>query len=250
YGEFHSIEAVNPYIPVVKSFASVNDAHPLATSEPLMTYLNVEGIAHFPMEVDSAASHNIISEGCFKGLQKQLKLRGMENSKKLPRDVKIRLADGKMATQDCQVVQLNVSTDLHKFTKPLALTFLVVRGPNNLIGRHSLARLWPTEFERFKQATCKNFKIGNSENKSNSCNQINKVDKDNSVLNLKSKQNSKTKPKPNSGKQGGDLAAKALPAKIKARESNRPAPVHSPPPPPSAMLLQPAQTGFDAGTST
>ena len=44
--------------------------------------------------------------------------------------------------------------------------------------------------------------------------------------------------------------AKALPAKIKACESNRPAPVHSPPPPPSATPLQPAQTGFDAGTST
>ncbi|MCP4355598.1 MAG: hypothetical protein GY793_08225, partial [Proteobacteria bacterium] len=41
YGSFHSIEAVNPNMPVVKSFASVNDAHPLATSEPLMTYLNV-----------------------------------------------------------------------------------------------------------------------------------------------------------------------------------------------------------------
>ncbi|MCP4266781.1 MAG: hypothetical protein GY777_14630, partial [Candidatus Brocadiaceae bacterium] len=95
---------------MVKSFASVNDAHPLATSEPLMTCLNVEGIARFPMEVDSAASHNIISEGLFQGLQKQLKLRGMANSKKLPRNVKIRLADGKMATQDCQVVQLNVST--------------------------------------------------------------------------------------------------------------------------------------------
>ena len=41
FGSFHSIEAVNPYMPVVNSFASVNDAHPLVTSDPLMTYLNV-----------------------------------------------------------------------------------------------------------------------------------------------------------------------------------------------------------------
>ena len=50
-----------------------------------------------------------------------------------------------------------MSTDLEKFTKPLALTFLVVKGPNNLVGRHSLARLWPAEFKAFKDATCENF---------------------------------------------------------------------------------------------
>ena len=139
---------------------------------------------------------------------------------------------------------------MYKFTNPLALTFLVVKGPNNLIGRHSLARLWPREFERFREATCENFKIGNTESKSNSYNQINltKVDGDNSELKSKAKSISKAKPKPNSGKQGGDLKAKALPAKINAREVNRPAPVSAPPPPPSSMPLQPAQTGFDAGT--
>ena len=82
----------------------------------------------------------------------------------LPRKVKIKLADGNMADQDCPVVQLHVSTDLYKFKNDLALTFLVVKGPNNLSGRHSLARLWPREFERFKQATCENYRIiGNSE---------------------------------------------------------------------------------------
>ena len=33
-------------------------------------------------------------------------------------------------------------------TVPLTLTFLVVDGPNNLVGRHALARMWPTEFQR------------------------------------------------------------------------------------------------------
>ena len=35
---------------------------------------------------------------------------------------------------------------------------MVVKGPNCLIGRHSLARLWPQEFERFRKATCANYK--------------------------------------------------------------------------------------------
>ena len=116
------------------------------------------------MEVDTAASHNIISEKAFDALQDQLIKRGKEKSKRLSRGVKIRLADGNLANQECPVVQLNVSTDLQKFSKPLALTFLVVRGPNNLVGRHSLARLWPTEFKAFKETTCKNYGISKSSN--------------------------------------------------------------------------------------
>ena len=131
---------------------------------------------------------------------------------------------------------------MYKFQNNLALTFLVVKGPNNLIGRHSLARLWPREFERFKQATCENYKIiGNSEIKSTNCNQINKVEQDksnvNSVSNVKSNNKSntvksQTKPKP---KQVSELAPKISPAKNKARELNRPAP-------PPSLAAPPAQT--------
>ena len=72
--------------------------------------------------------------------------------------VQIRLADGSLAEQVCPVVQLEVSTDLDKLSNsPLSLTFLVVNGPNNLIGRIGLASLWLTEFDRFRQATCYNF---------------------------------------------------------------------------------------------
>ena len=73
----------------------MHDDHPMVTSEPLLTCLNVEGIARFTFRVDSAASHNIISEKRFNELQKQLKLRGKESSKKLAKTVKIKLADGK-----------------------------------------------------------------------------------------------------------------------------------------------------------
>ncbi|CAL4061377.1 unnamed protein product, partial [Meganyctiphanes norvegica] len=158
-GKFNALCAVDPKSPVIDSFATKLATHPLATTESLMTKLNLEGICHLGMEVDTAASHNIISEKVFDGLQKQLTKWGREKSKRLSRGVKIRLADGSMADQECPVVQLNVSTDLYKFSKPLALTFLVVKGPNNLVGRHSIARLWPTEFKAFKETTCKNYGI-------------------------------------------------------------------------------------------
>ena len=45
---------------------------------PLMTKLNIEGICHLNMEVDTAASHNIISERAFDALQDELVKRGKE----------------------------------------------------------------------------------------------------------------------------------------------------------------------------
>ena len=113
----------------------------MVTSKPLLTRLNVEGIAHITFEIDSAASHNIISECNFNLLQKQLKIKGKDNSKKLNKTIKIRLADGKLADQNCNVVQIHVSADLDWSSTLVPLTFLVVKGPNSLIGRHSLARL-------------------------------------------------------------------------------------------------------------
>ena len=159
FGNFNALTAVDHKLPVIDSFATKLASHPLATTESLRTKLNIEGICHLVMEVDTAASHNIISEKAFDKLQEQLIIRGKEKSKRLSRGVKIRLADGNLASQECPVIQLNVSTDLEKFSKPLALTFLVVKGPNNLVGRHSLARLWPTEFKAFKETTCKNYGI-------------------------------------------------------------------------------------------
>jgi hypothetical protein len=153
---FNALCAINPTSPVFKSFATTVEPHPLATTESLMTRLHIEGIGTLKMEVDTAASHNIITEKCFSQLQNQLVKRGMEKSKRTSRGVKITLADGTMAPQECPVVQLRVSTDLCGFTNPLALTFLVVKGPNNLVGRHSIAKLWPTAFRDFKNNTCNN----------------------------------------------------------------------------------------------
>ena len=178
---FVTFNSITAYAPSVKSFASVNDAHPMVTSDPLLTRLNVEGFAHVTFEIDSAASHNIISENNFNQLQKELKLRGKNPTKKLDKTIKIRLADGKLANQNCKIVQIHVSTDLENSAKLFPLTFLVVKGPNNLIGRHSLARLWPKEFEQFKAVATNNYKLGlpknNKKSKSKTVNktQVNKV---------------------------------------------------------------------------
>ena len=53
----------------------------MVTSDPLLTRLNVEGFAHVTFEIDSAASHNIISENNSNQLQKELKLRGKNPTK-------------------------------------------------------------------------------------------------------------------------------------------------------------------------
>ena len=124
-----------------------------------MTTLNVEGICHLKLEVDTAASHNIISEASFNRIQNHLSKIGRQKVKQFNNKVKIRLADGSVSSQECPVVQLNVSTNLRHLENPIMLTFLVVNGPNNLVGRHSLARLWPSAFEQFKNSTTQNVAI-------------------------------------------------------------------------------------------
>ena len=242
-GTFNSLCAVdhlsNP--PIFNSFATQLDSHPLATSEPLMTKVNVEGIGQLKLEVDTAASHNIISEKAFNQIQNDLEKLGKSKSKKLSKGVKIRLADGSVASQECPVVQLNISSDLDKFSNPIALTFLVVKGPNNLVGRHSLARLWPSDFQRFKNSTCSNIvkssNVGNSANGNiNSVNvgkSANKNVNSDKVDYTKSKSNFKTKnpvvkEKSNSNSAKAGVTAKNFPAHDTAHVSRGPHQLHFP----------------------
>ena len=124
----------------------------------------------------------------------------MPRTKKLERGVRICLADGSLADQVCPVVQLDVSTDLDKLSNsPLSLTFLVVNGPNNLIGRHALALMWPTEFNRFKQATCANFVKPYIYDNAKQCDVI-KANKIQSIRETEQKSKPKSKPKTSSKK--------------------------------------------------
>ena len=76
----------------------------------------------------------------------------------MPNGVKIKLAYGSVASQVCKIVQINVSRILNKFSNSVPLTFLVVKGPHCLIGRHSLQKLYPRQFNAFKQVTSQNVK--------------------------------------------------------------------------------------------
>ena len=199
-------------------------------------------------EVDTAVSHNIISKFHFDALQHELAKRGFPRTKKLKKGVRIRLADGSLAEQVCPVVQLEVSTDLDNMSNnPLSLTFLVVEGPNNLIGRHALARMWPNKFNRFKQATCANFVKPYSYDNSKQCDVI-EANKIQSIRETKQKSKPKSKPKTSSkkgskgtfGNSALNPAGKGVPAQnARALEAR----VHEPRPPPLPLprLLQ--QTG-------
>ena len=55
-----------------------------------------------------------------------------------------------MASQVCKVARIDVSRDIHKFNEVYPLYFIVLSGPNNLLGRYSLKCLWPKEYEAFK----------------------------------------------------------------------------------------------------
>ena len=83
---------------------------------------------------------------------------GREKSKSLPRGVHIKLADGSISSEYCKIVQKNVSRNLNDFKNPIPLTFLVITGPNCLIGCHGLLMLYPRQLKAFKNATGQNLK--------------------------------------------------------------------------------------------
>ena len=94
----------------------------------------------------------------FEKLQARLVKQGKAKSKSLPNGVKIKLADGSVSSQILKVVQIDVSKNLNEFTNSIPLTFLVVKGSHCLIGRHSLQKLYPRQFNAFKQVTSQNVK--------------------------------------------------------------------------------------------
>ena len=104
---------------IIDTFATKITSHPLATNEPLMAVSNLENEVSLKLEVDTAASHNMISTACFEKLQASLLKHSKEKSKSLPQGLKIKLADGSIASQECKVVQINASRDLSNFTDAL-----------------------------------------------------------------------------------------------------------------------------------
>ena len=58
--------------------------------------------------------------------------------------VAIKLADGSISAKSYGSIQLTVRA--HK-TAPVKITFFVLAGPNNLLGRYALEQLWPVEYK-------------------------------------------------------------------------------------------------------
>ena len=69
FGTFHALCAVDVLKSGIQTFDHELADHPLVTNSPLLTKLNVEGIWHMTAEIDTAASHNIISKAKFDTLQ-------------------------------------------------------------------------------------------------------------------------------------------------------------------------------------
>ena len=76
----NALSTVDPLNAIIDTFATKMASHPLATNEPLMANLNLENIANLQLEVDTAASHNILSKTSFNKLQATLLKHGKEKS--------------------------------------------------------------------------------------------------------------------------------------------------------------------------
>ena len=128
---------------------------PLITNDPLLTRICVEGVAMMTFEIDTAASHSLISQDVFNRIQGELKFRGRKLLKPLDQQVSIKLADGSTAAKNVATVQMNIATSENSKEKVLA-TFFILEGPNNLLSRHSVMNLWPATYKAFVRDTnCK-----------------------------------------------------------------------------------------------
>ena len=110
-----------------------------AMCSPIMTEINIEDVGVAKFECDTAASHNIMSEGLYK------KLRSQRPDKIPPMKVEklaIRLADGTVSSKKCCSIRVAIKAQNSEI---VIVDFFVLGGPNNLLGRWALEKIWPTE---------------------------------------------------------------------------------------------------------
>ena len=109
-----------------------------------MTDVVVESVCTVRFECDTAASHSIMSEDVYNGLRKQKwRVPSMRQE-----ELVVRLADGTVSSKACGSVRLKVRA---KNTKEVELDFFVMDGPNNLLGRYALEKLWPSEYNALRR---------------------------------------------------------------------------------------------------
>ena len=115
-----------------------------STCPAIMTDVVVEDVYTVRFECDTAASHSIISEDMYNGLRKQKwRVPSMMQEKLV-----VRLADGTVSSKACGSVRLKVRA---RNSGEVTLDFFVMDGPNNLLGRYALEKLWPNQFKALRQ---------------------------------------------------------------------------------------------------
>ena len=102
------------------------------------------------LECDTAASHNVISSEIFDKLNKSV---GGNLVLKNDTEIVIRLADGSVSHKSRGYVNLKVSLGNDR-KRVVELLFFVVKGPNNLLGRLALEKLWPKVYSSLSNAAC------------------------------------------------------------------------------------------------
>ena len=125
----------------VDLFATKGES-PLVTNDPLLTRICVENVAEMTFEIDTAASHSLLSRSIFDRLQRDLAVRGRKPLQTQKQQVSIKLADGTTTAKHVGTVQMHIAKTVN-CKKPILVTFFILDGPNNLLGRHSIQRLWP-----------------------------------------------------------------------------------------------------------
>ena len=65
-------------------------------------------------------------------------------------NVAIRLADGSISAKNCGSISLTVQA---RNTPTIELNFFVLAGPNNLLGRFALEKLWPIQYKALREVT-------------------------------------------------------------------------------------------------
>ena len=123
----------------------------METNAPMMTRVQLQEVLSTQLECDTAASHSVLSLKVFQVLQSKLK-------KKLavvPERVVIRLADGTQSQKSCMSATISVRRNLHsgRMSTPVTLSFFVIDGPNSLLGRLALERLWPEQYKALRDIT-------------------------------------------------------------------------------------------------
>ena len=113
------------------------------TNKPIITRVAIEESLIAEMECDTAASHSVMSAELFKKLQRKLG-RTLQGKKE---NIAVKLADGSISSKSYGSILLTVRA--HE-TTPVKITFFVLAGPNNLLGRYALEQLWPEEYKALR----------------------------------------------------------------------------------------------------